>query len=264
MKIKKYNNYFARIRSRHPSHKILRKSILLPFRSIVRLGSTTPSEIPMIECNTIDAVKNSSDKLLMKRCFTANDVKTAEWLDGHMNITAREISLVDNTGKEIRFPIVAKSRFGSRGRGNTLIKDLAAWTEWSRGKDFSNYIFEKFYNYAREYRLHVSTDGCFYSCRKMLKEGTPEENKWYRNDSNCVWYLEDNPNFNKPNTWNEIEKHCVTALLSVGLDIGACDVKVSADSIAFIVIEINSAPSFGDITAVKYKEEIKNVLLKKR
>ena len=66
--------------TRHPSHRPLRTQLpLLPFRSVVRLGSTTPSLPGKIECNSIDGVRNSSSKLLMKRCFTRGRVKTAEW-----------------------------------------------------------------------------------------------------------------------------------------------------------------------------------------
>jgi type I restriction enzyme S subunit len=39
-------------------------------------------------------------------------------------------------------------------------------------------------NNSREYRLHVTADGCFYACRKMLKADAEE--RWYKNDSNCV------------------------------------------------------------------------------
>ena len=62
------------------------------------------------------------------------------------------------------------------------------------------------------------------------------------------------------------------ALNAVGLDVGAVDVKVQSKTtpkdktrktIEFIVLEINSAPSFGSITAEKYIQEIPKILKSK-
>ena len=59
---------------------------------------------------------------------------------------------------------------------------------------------------------------------------------------------------------------------AVGLDIGAIDVRVQNEVTAkgkkrnepdFIILETNSAPSFGEITTQKYLNEIPKVILKK-
>ena len=72
--------------SRHPSHSILRAKNqtlpLLPFRSVIRLGSTTVSD-GRLEINTVEAVKNSASKLLMKEKFTEAGVQTARWYETH-------------------------------------------------------------------------------------------------------------------------------------------------------------------------------------
>jgi len=137
--------------------------------------------------------------------------------------------------------------------------------EWFNGKEMNgkkrlgNYIIERYYNYNKEYRLHVSKDGCFYTNRKMLK--TDAEERWFRNDSNSVWIREENPKFEKPRNWGVIVNECVKALNAVGLDLGACDVRVQSknDRPDFIICEINSAPSFGEITLTKYQNEIKKI-----
>ena len=106
----------------------------------------------------------------------------------------------------------------------------------------------------------------------MLKRDTPEEKKWYRNDDNCVWILEENENFDKPVNWVRIEEESVKALKSVGLDVGAVDLRIQSatnkkgekrENPDFIIVEINSAPSFGDITLNKYIEELPKILLNK-
>lgn len=264
--------YFTKIKSRHPSHNVLRrnKGLQFPFKSLVRFGSQTeldPKEGKVVEINTVAAVKNSASKLLMKNCFAKAGIVTAEWCQAK--------NLDDFLKSEkFKYPIVAKHHFGSRGRGNTLIKDKKELDKWKVGKNLDNYIFEQFYNYSREYRVHVSREnGAFYSCRKMLKNGTPEANKWYRNDSNCVWVLETNPDFDAPVNWKEIQKECLRALDAVGLDVGAIDVKVQSahngkrekrKSCKFIIIETNSAPSFGEITEQKYLEQLQYLIRNKK
>ena len=57
------------------------------------------------------------------------------------------------------------------------------------------------------------------------------------------------------------------ALNAVGLDIGACDIKVQSEkghdrggNPEFIILEINSAPSFGENTLIKYEEQLRKML----
>jgi carbamoylphosphate synthase large subunit len=263
-KKKAITNFRPKVRSRHKTHNPLREQLpLFKFRSIIRLGSTTstPETGPHVECNTIAAVKNSANKYLMKNCFKKAGVTTAA-----------QYNTNELNNNEI-YPIVAKHHFGSRGKGNYLLKSVQEFDKWKVGKQLSSYIFEKFYDYNREYRLHVTKNGCFYACRKMLKAETPKDQRWFRNDSNCTWIMEINPQFDKPSNWANIEVQCVKALLAVGLDVGACDVKVQSakDSKGkvrptpeFIVIEINSAPSFGTITTQKYLAEIPKILAAKK
>src|SRR5690606_29031584 len=78
--------FFPMIRSRHPSHNILRTGLpKMSFRSVIRLGSTTELMDTIanggkrIEVNSVQSVKNASNKKLMKECFTENGVKTADW-----------------------------------------------------------------------------------------------------------------------------------------------------------------------------------------
>ena len=277
--------YFRpKIRSRHPSHAILRKKFsfpLYPFKSVIRLGSYTELTDTVsvggerIELNTVDSINNSADKLAMKQCFTDSNVITADWF------ICRE-TLFYPSGKDVegikvddlKYPIIAKHRLGSKGRGNYKLDSSSQLKEWlsSRMERLDDYIFERFYNYVREYRLHVTEEGCFYTCRKMLKSDTPEKDKWYRNDDHCVWIKDDNPLFDKPKSWNKIVRHSVKALKSTGLDFGAVDVKVQSATTKdgnprleqkFIIIEINSAPSFGEITQKKYLEVLPQLLFKK-
>lgn len=279
----KSGGFLIQVRSRHPSHIPLRKHLKrLPFRSLVRLGSTTEINdgIERVELNSIPAIRNSSSKLLMKQCFSEANVKTAEWFTFNAKSAGSIVLLPQGNAKkeilmrDMKYPLIIKSLFGSRGRGNSKIntfEELQAWI--SSNKDLKNYIVEEYKSYSREYRLHVSKDGCFYTCRKMLKRDTPEDKKFQRHDDNCVWFLEENAGFEKPVNWDDVVSECVKALRSLKLDIGAFDLKIQSakdkngslrKTCDFIVIESCSAPSFGELTLSKYLEEIPKLLINKK
>jgi len=245
--------------SRHRSHDVLRRNLPeLDYRVRLRFGSTTErmSDSNYVIINSPESVRNAMDKLKTKRCFMAAGIITADWC------SYDSISEINNI---LDFPIVAKNRHGSRGTGVYLINDYEKFETWTEGRDLNKYIFEKFMNYSREYRLHVSNNGCFYALRKMLKSEAPLSTRWCRNNSNSVWINEENAKFDKPTNWDLIVKEGVRALESVKLNIGALDIKVQSAkksdgtirrSPKFFIIEINSAPSLGDQTHLKYLEEI--------
>ena len=278
------------IRSRHPSHSPLRRELpLLPWRSIVRLGSTTSGDglASRIEINSVRGIKNSADKLKMKQCFTQAGVKTARWwytwtpqfqneIDNNIPHTINfmeskkgtnnAIITTPNLISNLPYPIIAKHRFGSRGTGNYKLDTQQALQQWMIGKDLSNYIFEEFVKMSREYRLHISKNGCFYACRKLLRMDAPE-GTWQRHDDVVTWALESNPSFKKPNNWEAIVADCIRAQTALGLDICAFDVMVQGSKKGkerinpeWIIVESASAPSFGDITTQKYIEEIPKLI----
>lgn len=251
---------FLRIRSRHPSHSGLRRnrSLLFQDRVVFRLGSTTQSEITK-EINSIQAVRNSSDKSIMKRLFIENNVPTAR------HFTVEEMRREANPP----FPVLAKLKHGSRGRGMKKLDNQQQLDDFLAGNT-RGYYFEEYFNGSREYRLHVSALGCFYACRKLRRNEAEE--RWFFNSTNCTWITEftqnrnpdgtfrsftqtPHPSFNKPENWNEMVRACQNALSAVGLDIGAVDLRCKRDG-SFVVLETNSAPSFGEITQVKYIEHL--------
>ena len=288
-KLKKYKLFRPLILSRHPSHSILRAKNqtlpLLPFRSVIRLGSSTESD-GRLEINTTEAVKNSASKLLMKQKFTETGVKTARWnvirngvwcnyspnygenmYDNNFRYYEYDGNVVDTVF--LNFPFVAKSLHGSRGIGNTKINTKEEFENWLINKNLDNYIFEEFVKMTREYRLHVTKFGCFYTCRKLVKNDAPE-GTWQRHNDVCNWVLEENPSFKKPKNWDAIVADCVKAKDALGLDICAFDVGVQGakdgverENPEWIIFESCSAPSFGAITGQEYIKILPKLLIDK-
>lgn len=256
--------FFPRVRTKNHSSIGLRdRNNGLKFhkcRAVVRLGSTTELSTVypksyntrrIVEINSIEGVKNSRSKFLMKQKFDEANISHAKWQ------TLDEL-LEEN---KLKYPIVLKRIFGYKGRGMHLINTKEELDNLLPSINNDDYIAEQFHTYVREYRLHCTKEGCFYTCRKMLQADAAD--RWYRNDSNCVWILENNPLFDKPSNFDQIEEQCIKALEAVGLDIGAFDVKVQSaakENPKFIIIEVNSAPAFGEITLEKYKETINSLI----
>lgn len=273
------------LKSRHPSHKPFRKwlknnnSKIGGYKKhiVIRLGSLTDikrNSYPLIEINKTEGIRNSSDKRRMKKCFDDAKVSHAEWYtfknmtnDGTLvfAISGKENRNYEKSISSLKFPIIVKHRFGSKGKGNYKLNTVAELSEFCKKHDMQKYILEKFYTYTKEYRLHVSKDGCFYACRKMIKNGTDQNKKWQRHNDNCVWIIETNPLFDKPSNWKTIVNDCIKCLSTLNLDFAAFDVKMqsSKNGNNYIILESNSAPSFGETTLERYKTEIEKIIKNK-
>ena len=256
----------VRVLSRHPSHNVFRNNPKLTAgeKVVIRLGSTTESTA-VNQINSIASIIQSSNKLLMKNCFVKHGISTPEYY------------IIDNRGiildgvtrtsvEKLEYPIVAKHVLGSRNSGNYKLnseKELLKFIS-SRKSNINNFIFEKYKNYAKEYRIHVSTQGSFLAWRKVRKLSTPEDQRWFFNNQNCNWLSESNSNFDRPTNWDIITKECVKALNSVGLDIGGMDVRVQNNKIGyhpkFSIIEVNSACSQSSITSEYYINEFNKLI----
>lgn len=254
---------FLKVRSKNETANALRRQVNVGRRDVIlRLGSTTPldrirlsypDQAP-IEINTVQASINSGDKKKMKELFAAAGIKTAPY---KMMSDFKK----DEMNENWNYPFIIKHRHSSQGNGIFYIEkeaDIDAFVADHAGQ-LGSYIIEQYYTYSKEYRIHVTADGYFYTCRKMLKRDAEE--RWHRHDNNSVWILEENELFAKPQNWDEIVAECVKAMQAVGLDVCAVDLKCQKHEdrpVEFIILETNSGPSLGEITTVKYLEMLKN------
>lgn len=244
----------AQIRTKNPSAAPLRRSIFVNKRSVVRLGSRTPTETcfpgrrDIVEVNTVSSIENSRDKLRMKDCFSRYDVKQAEWWTRSEDMNIRTIP----------FPLVGKQIVGFKGHGMQLINNADELREFWRTHD-NRYFIEKFYNYAREYRIHATSDHSFLAWRKLRRSDA--EQRWFFNSTNCNWVGEDHELFDRPSNWEELCNAAVMAVRAVGLDIGAVDIRVQGrNNPDYIVCEVNSAPQLGEVGIEHYRREITNII----
>lgn len=250
------------VRSRNKSCAPL-KELRFPVKVIYRMGSTTPTEVithrkKILEINKPEACKLSGDKILMKKRFTRCGIPTAPWFMVNRNdVNHDRVKHYLNKWKTI----IIKHKNSSKGNGIYLIKSIEDYYNFLNTKehDISTYIFEKYFTYSKEYRVHVTKKGCFYASRKMLKEDA--EVRWHRHENNSVWIKEENDLFHKPTVWDDIVTSCINALKCLELDVAAFDVKVQTEKHApeqFIILESNSAPALGENGIIKYSEMLTN------
>ena len=277
---------YLKIRTKNHTAQPLKNLIEVNGRAVFRLGSITSTEEifprgvalnkPIIEINTAEACHNSGDKILMKTLFSNNGVKSAQWweinygafdFDG-VKLAWEEGVCEPNQLYQLPYPLIIKHKNSCKGQGIYYIeneKELSIFMDTKSEGQLSQYIVEKYHNYSKEYRLHVTKDGCFYTCRKMLKEDAEE--RWHRHDMNSVWIMEENPLFEKPSNWDLIVEESVKAMKSLGLDICSVDMKVQSEknhdrggNPEFIILECNSGSAMGDTTLIKYEEQLRKML----
>lgn len=257
------------VRSRNKSCAPLRL-IEVPCRVVYRMGSSTkledcykrkiPHNAKVIEINSPEACTISGNKILMKKRFIKGRIHTANWFvvkEGDYDFERIQHYL----GKWEK--IIAKHKFSSKGNGIYLLtsmddvrnKFIPAIRE--HGQKISDFVFERYYSYTREYRIHVTRKGCFYASRKVLIADA--QDRWHRHANNTTFINEENPLFNKPDNWDSIVTNCVDALKALQLDIAAFDVKVAKDG-RFIILESNSAPALGERGIERYTQVLKEMI----
>lgn len=278
--------HFTRVRSKNFSCDDLRTSNKgigpFPIRSLVRLGSTTMTEIifpksfkkyPIVEINSVESIQNSRSKLKMKECFLKENIPQSNWFVNHGSkeyVTGLHDNMTIWAFKKLSYPLVAKRVFGFKGHGMVLINNQEELEKFLKSKsktELEGYYFEEFKNFSREYRLHCTQSECFMTWRKLRKSDSKE--RWFFNSTNCNWVGENHPLFDKPNNWNKIVEDCCKAIKAVGLDIGCVDLRIQSAKTSdgntrknpeYIVIETNSSPALGDRGIELYRQKITELI----
>ena len=258
---KKFTRFVPRVRSSQGprgSHFQLMAGITLPFRSVVRFGSKAVYRDMhrRVEVNTTQAIRNSSNKLVMKGLFAEGAIKSPRFFP------ARGAGA--NLPSGWKFPVVAKLSFRSGGKGMMKLDTQEQYADFLRtkGQRTENpYYIEEYVNCKREYRIHVSAHNPteLFSVRKLVSEDVPKEKQWIKSIANGAFVEE----FDKPSQWPAMVSECKKALTKIGLDIGCFDVKYKKTDGSFYILEVNSSPAMGPKTKEIYRKELKNVLMVK-
>lgn len=222
----------------------------IPFnkRVLLRLGSTTPlvSKYKYLEINTIEGIRTSANKITMKKAFDRSHINHSEWIN---SINKNKILEFYNQHKIL----IAKHRHSSKGKDIYYIDNKQTLEDLISKINLKDFVFEKYYFFPSEYRVHVDVNhGCFYACKKVLKEDV--EVQWHKHADNSVFVLVTKEH-RLPECWQEMIEHCIKALKEMQLTIACFDVLCSNNK--FIIVESNTAPSLASYGLTYYSNHLK-------
>lgn len=223
------------------------RGIMMNNRVLFRFGSTTPlvSKYKYLEINSIEGVKNSSNKIKTKKIFDECGIKHSEWINSN------------NKNDLLRFfnehkIVIIKHKHSSKGKGIYFADNIDDFNKIINSINIKDHIVEKFYFYPSEFRLHVDiNNGCFYACKKVFKEDA--EDQWHKHANNST-FVRVTQDIKIPACWDDIVKDCITSLKAIGLTIGCFDVLACNNN--YIIVESNSAPSLANYGLTYYMNHL--------
>lgn len=200
---------------------------------VLRWGSTEDfSRLrSKIELNSLEAVRNASNKLLMMRNLVDAEISTPKVLFDPSNSTPETLNEYrdENNG------------FYVRGRNSEV-----RYTETVDRGDL--YVSMPIKNKRREYRAHVFNGEVIAVYEKIPNETDIKLFKSY----NCHFSLKDMSNCNLT---LENQAMCIKAVESLGLLFGGVDIIRDKDKNVFIC-EVNSAPALNGTNIDRYVSKI--------
>lgn len=235
--------YKLRIASRHPSHKaILRMKQMPNFskRVRVRFGSTKNHRICDIDFNTIEAIKNTANKVKMKDIFADEEIDSPLYFEN--DEAGRDAIARGMLGDKIFFKIP----FHSRGRGMVVYDTKEeALSQTNRG------YFEMAQVSNREFRVHVMDGEAFY-----VDEKRPRDKSINMTDRPEIKNMASGFKFRRPikEYPPEVVSESIKAVEALGLDFGAADVGLNDDGVW--IYEVNTAPSLRTKTRKLYQKAL--------
>lgn len=201
---------------------------------VIRLGGSMPYENYQIHINSMEAVKNSIDKLKQK----------------HLLLYAGLPALP--TLEKPEYPVVVKAIVRSGGLSVFIANNEAEFKE-AVNKINGAYILEPLFNATSEYRLHCTKKEVFFAVKKHK-----------RNPADIIINRDNHFNkreFLKPRLWKEIQAVCIKAMTVLGLDIACFDVIYnSVGEHSFVICEANTNPELLHNTYMAYLEQLKGLI----
>lgn len=245
--------------SRHPSHR----RIELPEfdkKIRIRFGSQKEYSAPKdLEFPSIEAIRNTSNKMRMKKILIESGVKTPFWKPFDFtwaeNVVAANSNIMHDDIFKLKpkFELIFKEKNHSRGEGIMFINsvdDLKAVIE--NGKD--GYIEEVVDNH-REFRVHVCDGEAFYVDEKLPRE----EGHTARIKNLANGYKYRNRSVSRPYP-STIKEESVKAVEALGMPFGAVDIALGQDG-SVNVFEVNSAMGLRTKTAELYSQKLKEYII---
>ena len=179
--------------------------------------------------NPPDKIKNAVDKLLTFELCNRNNVP--------ITVFTHSTETVKNWLQDGKQVYVRATSTGSEGHGISILNNRQQPIP-------SAAFYSQALNHNDEYRVHVVNSQIVSIGCKYKKE--PKANKWIRNmDNGWAFRL----NIEAPVA---VRQAGLQAVIAIGLDFGAADVAYCQEENKAYVLEVNSAPTMSETTALAY------------
>lgn len=271
-----------------------------PYRTIVNFGSRTPNCYEKVALvgkdgvvlNHPDKISNASDKLSCKRRLINAKVPTPKYQ------LLTELSLIKDAvkGLTLTFPVVAKLRHGSGGKGMEVLKDVKeviAFISSKKSDELREYFIEEIFqpDMKKSYEFRVSVSpllfmkrmiygnfisklGEIVSLRKLMRQDAVDSGAFGRNIAlgNSYFTRTFDRSFSRGSNKCFIDDAVTIAMeacMACDLDFGAVDMLWDSQTGDWTVLEINTAPSMGDedaqgLTAERWRIALRQMVLEKK
>jgi glutathione synthase/RimK-type ligase-like ATP-grasp enzyme len=187
-----------------------------------------------LELNSLESVKNASDKYKMMKILTESGIPTCEVLFDPFGFTYELNDILDRFRDE-------NGGFFIRGANHQVRYDDTV-------KTGDLYLTKPLENKRREYRVHVFNGEVIAIYEKIPND---ESVKMFKSH-NCSFKLR---NIENCRLTKENQETCIKAVNSLGLLFGGIDLMRDKDQNIFIS-EVNSAPALNSTNIDRYVEKI--------
>jgi hypothetical protein len=201
-----------------------------------------------IELNSIEAVRNTSDKDMMARILSETpEAKFPPcWFFDRLDHDGSLIAAYGTAGGMEEYDVARRSGLYYRNSVNVVRKR----NNYIAGDSYATIAIDK----SREFRVHVFNGKVMGVYEKVPEdqENLPE----YWKDDTCSFKRLDMSNKDVRSSIKGVRPAAVAATNALGLLFGGADVMMTADGEVF-VNEVNSAPGLNTENVIRFTEKIK-------
>lgn len=249
--------------------------IRFPFQVDVSFGSMKKTRPGALRINTVQAIKNSANKVRTKQIWEAagdipypgQSVMMSDFVENGTEF------LIEDFEAAIEYPMVMKRTNRSGGEGFYVIRsvnDLASALAQVAPANIPNIFFEPFFDKTDEYRIHVApllagkpisyrldkpvkqndgtwstqmevvtaNNGVIHQVKKKVR-GDAQDVEARNFDQGTTFFTS---RFDKPANWTYVCSKAVEAIDALGLDFGFVDVLYNRNTSQFVFCESGSNP----------------------
>lgn len=264
-----------------------------PFMVDVSFAGKTPTRTGALRINTFASVKNSANKITSKKLWGDCIPHSRPFKELKAFVFDGEFR-VDQFEELFIYPLVAKRTNTSKGKGFTYIKSYEDLENFLSNAEnapyFKHYYFESFFEFDKEYRVHVSpwlqdrriiynytrpstngieniikdtSNGCIFMSQKKLKQEAYDRGVRHTTRGGKYDDIVFSSRFTPQSWMNSMIHDAIEAIKLLGLDFGFIDVGYNSSTNQYVFFESGCNPELTNPEIQCYKQALQQIILYK-